>query len=255
MIRWLSASDPFPPVSTALRSPSGLLAASADLSSARLIDAYRRGIFPWFSEGDPVLWWSTDPRMVLLVDEFRISHSLGKRLARSVADPRIEIRCDSSFDAVIRACAQPRGADGGTWIVDAMVDAYIELHGLGFAHSVETWIDGALAGGLYGIAIGRMFFGESMFAHATDASKIALTHLVAFARAEGMPMLDCQQQTAHLASLGARPIPRTDFVERVAALVEQPSIARWPERLVWSRPTGHDSNMRNADRDIDSSSA
>ncbi len=255
MIRWLSEGDPFPPVSTALRSPPGLLAAGGDLSAARLIDAYRRGIFPWFNEGDPVLWWSTDPRMVLFVDEFRISHSLNKRLARSAADPRIEIRCDSAFDAVIRACASPRGEDGGTWIVDAMVDAYIELHHLGFAHSVETWIDGALAGGLYGIAIGRMFFGESMFTHATDASKIALAHLVAFARSEGMPMLDCQQQTAHLASLGARPIPRTDFVERVAALVEQPSIARWPERLVWSRPSGHDSNMRNTDRDIDSSSA
>ena len=247
MIRWLSAGgsaydpayDPFPPVSTALRSPAGLLAAGADLSSARLIDAYRHGIFPWFNEGDPVLWWSTDPRMVLFVDEFRISHSLNKRLARSTADARIEIRCDSAFDAVIRACAAPRdsqgSAQGGTWIVDAMVDAYIELHRLGFAHSVETWIDGALAGGLYGIAIGRMFFGESMFAHATDASKIALAHLVAFARSEGMPMLDCQQQTAHLASLGARPIPRMDFVERVATLVEQPSIARWPERLVWSR--------------------
>ncbi len=239
MIRWLSADesayDPFPPVSTALRSPPGLLAAGADLSPARLVDAYRRGIFPWFNEGDPVLWWSTDPRMVLFVDEFRISRSLDKRLARSATDPRIEIRCDSAFDAVIRACAQPRGEDGGTWIVDAMVEAYIELHHLGFAHSVETWIDGALAGGLYGIAIGRMFFGESMFTHATDASKIALAHLVAFARSEGMPMLDCQQQTAHLASLGARPIPRTDFVERVATLVEQPSIARWPERLVWSR--------------------
>ena len=222
MIRWLSADDAFPPVSTALRSPPGLLAAGADLSPLRLIDAYRRGIFPWFNEGDPVLWWSTNPRMVLLVDEFRISHSLNQRLARAARDPRIEIRCDSAFDAVIRACAQPRGEDGGTWIVDAMVDAYIELHGLGFAHSVETWIDGALAGGLYGIAIGRMFFGESMFTHATDASKIALAHLVAFARSEGMPMLDCQQQTAHLASLGARPIPRIEFAEALARLVHCP---------------------------------
>ena len=239
MIRWLSAGDPFPPVSTALRSPPGLLAAGADLSPARLIDAYRHGIFPWFNEGDPVLWWSTDPRMVLFVDEFRVSHSLSKRLARSIDDPLIEIRCDSAFEIVIRACAAPRGdgggQGGGTWIVDAMVDAYIELHRLGIAHSVETWIDGALAGGLYGIAIGRMFFGESMFARTTDASKLALAHLVAFAKSEGMPMLDCQQQTAHLASLGARPISRVDFALQVAALVEQPSIAVWPERLVWSR--------------------
>ena len=262
MIHWLSADgsayDPFPPVSAALRSPPGLLAAGADLSPARLIDAYRHGIFPWFNEGDPVLWWSTDPRMVLFVDEFRISHSLKKQLARTIDDPRIEIRCDSAFDAVIRACAASRGAhgdaQGGTWIVDAIVDAYIELHRMGLAHSVETWIDGALAGGLYGVAIGRMFFGESMFTRTTDASKLALAHLVAFAKSEGMPMLDCQQQTAHLASLGARPIPRENFVERIATLTEQPSIDRWPERLVWSRTTSPRTTSlipytRNTDRD------
>ena len=239
MIHWLSqdepAYDPFPAVATALGSPPGLLAAGGDLSAARLIDAYRHGIFPWFSVGDPILWWSTDPRMVLFVDEFRISRSLAKRLARSIGDPRMAIRCDSAFEAVIRACAEPRDPQGGTWIVDTMVDAYIELHRIGIAHSVETWIDGTLAGGLYGVAIGRMFFGESMFARTTDASKIALAHLVAFARSEGIPMLDCQQQTTHLASLGARPVSREDFVERVAALVEQPTIARWPERLVWTQ--------------------
>ncbi len=234
MIHWLSDDEPFPSVSTALRSPSGLLAAGADLSPARLIDAYRHGIFPWFNNGDPVLWWSTDPRMVLFVDEFRASRSLTKRLARASADPRMAIRCDSAFEAVIRACAAPRDSQGGTWIVDAMVDAYIELHRIGIAHSVETWIDGTLAGGLYGVAIGRMFFGESMFARTTDASKIALAHLVAFAKSEGMPMLDCQQQTAHLASLGARPIAREDFVQRVAALVERPAITRWPDRLVYA---------------------
>ena len=264
MIRWLSAGgsaydpayDPFPPVSTALRSPAGLLAAGADLSSARLIDAYRHGIFPWFNEGDPVLWWSTDPRMVLFVDEFRISHSLSKRLARAIDDPRVEIRCDSAFEMVIRACAAPRGdgggGGGGTWIVDEMVDAYIELHRMGIAHSVETWIDGALAGGLYGIAIGRMYFGESMFARTTDASKIALAHLVAFAKSQGMPMLDCQQQTAHLASLGARPITREDFVGQVAALVEQPPIAGWPERLVWSPTASQTTSPRTTSSRITS---
>ena len=254
MIHWLAADPPahapFPPVSAALRSPPGLLAAGADLSPARLIDAYRRGIFPWFNEGDPILWWSTDPRMVLFVDEFRISHSLAKRLARTIDDPRIEIRCDSAFDAVIRACATPRGGERGTWIVDEMIAAYIELHRRGVAHSVETWIDGALAGGLYGLAIGRMFFGESMFTRVSDASKLAFAHLVAFARSEGIPMLDCQQQTAHLASLGARPIPRADFVEQVAALVDRPPVSGWPERLVWSRAATRDWYPRRSCADI-----
>lgn len=235
MIAWLQPGDPFPPVDTALRDPAGLLAAGGDLSSDRLIDAYRQGIFPWFSEGDPVLWWSTDPRMVLFVDEFRVSHSLRKRLVRSVDDPSIEIRCDSAFTDVIGACAAPRDVDGGTWIVEEIIEAYVELHRRGIAHSVETWVDGRLVGGLYGVAIGRMFYGESMFARATDASKIALAHLVAFARNHAMPMLDCQQQTKHLASLGARPIPRSEFSRKIASLVQQPAIDAWPERLVWPR--------------------
>ena len=234
MIRWLAPGDRFPPVASALRSPPGLLAAGGDLSAPRLVDAYRHGIFPWFSPGDPILWWSTDPRMVLFTDEFRISHSLRKRLVRSIADDTIEIRCDSAFEDVIRACAAPRDADGGTWIVDRMVSAYVELHRRGIAHSVETWIDGRLAGGLYGIAIGRMFFGESMFTRVTDASKMALAHLVAFARSEAMPMLDCQQQTAHLASMGARPIERTEFMARIEDLVDRPPIV-WPGLLHWPR--------------------
>ncbi len=235
MIHWLLPDAPFPPVEAALRSPAGLLAAGGDLSTDRLVDAYRHGIFPWFGKDDPILWWSTDPRMVLFVDEFRISHSLKKRLVRSIDDLTISIRCDTAFEAVIRACAQPRDADGGTWIVDEIVEAYGALHRLGIAHSVETWIDGTLAGGLYGVAIGRMFYGESMFTRVTDASKIALAHLVAFARSRSMPMLDCQQQTSHLASMGARPIPRADFSARIAALVEQPALDTWPETLTWSR--------------------
>ena len=234
MIPWLLPGEPFPPVEAASTTPAGLLAAGGDLSPARLVDAYRHGIFPWFGEDDPILWWSTDPRMVLFVDELRISHSLRKRLVRSIDDPSIEIRCDSSFEAVIRACAAPRDADGGTWIVDEIIEAYLALHRLGVAHSVETWIDGRLVGGLYGLAIGRMFFGESMFTRVSDASKIALAHLVAFARTQGVPMLDCQQQTSHLASMGARPIPRSEFTARVEALVKLPDIATWPRTLQWS---------------------
>lgn len=235
MITWLAPDDPFPPVQAASKHPPGLLAAGADLSPTRLVDAYRRGIFPWFGDGDPILWWSTDPRMVLFTDEFRVSHSLKKRLSRSIDDPALEIRCDTAFEDVIAACAAPRGADGGTWIVDAMIAAYVQLHRIGVAHSVETWIDGRLAGGLYGVAIGGMFYGESMFTRATDASKIALAHLVEFARSRSMPMLDCQQQTRHLASMGARAIPRRDFVARVASLVDRPALGPWPERLVWTR--------------------
>lgn len=234
MIAWLGPDDPFPPVSRASRNPAGLLAAGADLSVPRLVDAYRHGVFPWFSDGDPILWWSTDPRMVLFTDEFRVSHSLRKRLVRAHDDDAVVVRCDSAFEDVIAACAAPRDADGGTWIVDEMIAAYVALHRRGHAHSVETWIDGRLAGGLYGVAIGRMFFGESMFTRVTDASKVALAHLVSFARGEDMPMLDCQQQTRHLASMGARPIPRADFCRRVAELVERPPVA-WPDRLTWSR--------------------
>ncbi|MEO8935850.1 MAG: leucyl/phenylalanyl-tRNA--protein transferase [Burkholderiaceae bacterium] len=240
MIHWLLPGEPFPPVEAALREPAGLLAAGGDLSPTRLIDAYRHGIFPWFNEGDPVLWWSTDPRMVLFTDEFRISHSLRKRLVRSITDDTISIRCDTAFEQVITACAQPRDVDGGTWIVDDIVDAYLKLHRMGIAHSVETWIDDRLVGGLYGIAIGRMFYGESMFTRITDASKIALAHLVAFAQQQAMPMLDCQQQTRHLASMGARAIPRVEFKTRITGLVEQPAIDAWPERLVWTRAANHD---------------
>ena len=235
MITWLGSGDPFPPIKSALKNPPGLLAAGADLSPERLVDAYRHGIFPWFSEGDPILWWSTDPRMVLFTNEFRVSHSLRKRLARSIDDPAIEIRCDHAFEEVITACAEPRERDGGTWIVDEVIAAYLDLHHRGYAHSIETWIDGRLVGGLYGVAIGRMFYGESMFARVTDASKIALAHLVAFAREHAMPMLDCQQQTRHLASMGARAITRAEFASQLAGLIDQPPIGAWPEQLVWRR--------------------
>jgi leucyl/phenylalanyl-tRNA---protein transferase len=218
MIPWLEPHDPFPPVTTALREPDGLLAAGADLSQARLIDAYSKGIFPWFSEGQPLLWWSPDPRMVLFPPEFRISRSLAKRLRRR----DYEIRTDTCFEAVMRACAAPRAGQDGTWITADMIAAYSALNRRGIAHSVETWIGGELAGGLYGIALGRMFYGESMFTRAADASKLALAHLVRQLQRLDFGMIDCQMKTAHLASFGAREIPRSEFMLKLQELVNYP---------------------------------
>jgi len=215
VIPWLDANVPFPPVSRALRDPNGLLAAGGDLTVERLLEAYRRGIFPWYGEGQPILWWSPDPRMVLYTDELRVSRSLAKTVRRGVFD----VTFDVAFERVIRACAAPRRGGGGTWITPEMVDAYCMLHRSGHAHSVESWRDGELVGGLYGVAIGRMYYGESMFSLATDASKSALVHLVRFLRRHGFPLIDCQQETAHLASFGARPIARESFARCVAALV------------------------------------
>jgi leucyl/phenylalanyl-tRNA--protein transferase len=216
VIPWLGAHTPFPPLSAALSEPNGLLAVGGDLSPPRLLAAYRTGVFPWFSDGQPILWWSPDPRMVLYVDEFRISRSLAKRVRARVFD----VRVDTAFRAVIQTCADtPRVGQGGTWITSEMVDAYCELHRMGFAHSVESWREDRLVGGLYGLALGRMFFGESMFAHETDASKVALVHLVAKLQRLGVPVADCQQETAHLAAFGARPVPRERFAAHLAELI------------------------------------
>ena len=224
MIPWLRGNAPFPPVEKALKSPNGLLCAGGDLSARRIIDAYSHGIFPWFSEGDPILWWSPDPRMVLFPSELRVSRSLRRTLARG----DYETRVDTSFRKVIEQCASPREGQSGTWILPEMVAAYSALHALGFAHSVESWRDGELAGGLYGIQIGKVFFGESMFARAPDASKVALVRLVERLRADGVGLIDCQQATSHLASLGAREIPRADFVLRVRESIQYPLAAtRW----------------------------
>jgi leucyl/phenylalanyl-tRNA---protein transferase len=219
MIPWLAAADAFPPVTQALAEPNGLLAAGADLSSPRLLEAYSRGIFPWFSAGQPVLWWSPDPRMVLFPEEFRLQRSLSKRLRRG----DYEIRVDTAFRAVIAACAAPRDGHAGTWITPDMVDAYTRLHERGLAHSVETWINGELAGGLYGVALGRAYFGESMFTRVTDASKIALAHLARQLHRWNFGMIDCQMVTAHLATFGARQIPRAAFMLELAELVNCPS--------------------------------
>jgi leucyl/phenylalanyl-tRNA--protein transferase len=225
MIPWLLDDDPFPPIERALAEPSGLLCAGASLSVARLLDAYSRGIFPWMSEGDPVLWWSPDPRMILLPAEFRPARSLRRRLARG----DYEVRADTAFREVMRACARiPRRGQRGTWITGAMLAAYGELHARGYAHSVETWIDGRLAGGLYGVAIGGVFFGESMFARVTDASKIAFAHLVEHLLDQGYDLIDCQVRTAHLESLGAREVPRADFIRRLElSIIRQPTRGHW----------------------------
>jgi leucyl/phenylalanyl-tRNA---protein transferase len=215
VLRLLGRDDPFPPAESALKDPNGLLCAGGDLSVERLLAAYRRGIFPWYSGDEPILWWSPDPRMVLFCDELKVSRSLDKNLRNK----GFEIRIDSAFSRVIKACAEPRKGEPGTWIGKEMQAAYVALHHAGHAHSLETWQAGHLVGGLYGVAIGRAFFGESMFSRATDASKIALVGLVAALRARGFPMIDCQQRTPLLASLGAREIPRRQFLRRIAALV------------------------------------
>jgi leucyl/phenylalanyl-tRNA--protein transferase len=218
MIPWLEKDAPFPPLRRALKEPNGLLAAGGDLSPERLLEGYRHGIFPWFSDGDPILWWSPDPRMVLFPAELKVSRSLDKTLRNR----RYEVRFDSAFRKVIESCAAPRKGAPGTWIGDTMVDAYLELHRLGHAHSVETWIDGDLAGGLYGVALGGMFFGESMFSRARDTSKIALVALVSQLKAGGFGLIDCQMHTRHLETLGAREIPRSRFSSLLEELIHYP---------------------------------
>lgn len=220
MIRWLGPSDPFPPVDSALTEPNGLLAAGGDLTPPRLLDAYRRGIFPWSADDEPILWWSPDPRMVLFVDELHVSRSLRKRLRSGV----ITVTADRAFADVMAGCAEPRADADGTWITPAVSQAYSSLHRLGHAHSIESWRDDELVGGLYGVSIGRMFFGESMFARESDASKVALACLARQLQRWEFPLIDCQMSTAHLATLGARDIPRREFVARIRALSANPPV-------------------------------
>jgi leucyl/phenylalanyl-tRNA--protein transferase len=220
MIPWLQQSDPFPPLDSALREPNGLLAGGGDLSTQRLLAAYRRGIFPWYNDGQSILWWSPDPRMVLFPNQLKVTRSLAKRLKKR----DYEIRADTSFREVMQACCTaPRDGQDGTWIVPAIIDAYCRLHELGHAHSVETWMDGKLVGGLYGVAMGKMFYGESMFHKVTDASKIAFVHLVRWLEKQGYGMIDCQMHTSHLERFGAREIPRSEFAARLTELVNLPN--------------------------------
>ncbi|MCW7541817.1 leucyl/phenylalanyl-tRNA--protein transferase [Aquabacterium sp. A7-Y] len=215
--------------------PVGLVAASAEISVRRLRDAYAKGVFPWYSKGQPVLWWSPDPRTVLYTAEFRLHRSLRKTLQRFLATPGCEIHIDAAFERVIAACAgTPREGQDGTWIVPEMQDAYRAWHRAGQVHSVETWIDGQLVGGLYGVNLGRMFFGESMFSHRTDTSKIALAALVALCRQRGIEMIDCQQRTSHLVSLGAREIARRDFLAHVRRAVTLPPVSWHYDASMWA---------------------
>lgn len=228
-IAWLSPGDPpdaFPALENALGEPDGLLAAGGDLSSERLLFAYSHGIFPWYDEGQPILWWSPEPRCVLRTDNFRLTRRLGRKLAQSSA----ELRFNTAFSEVISACAGPRRSEQGTWITPDMMLAYQKLHAEGWAHSVEIWDDGALCGGLYGLAIGRLFFGESMFSKATDASKIVLAGLCQILSGHGFELIDCQVVSQHLVTLGAETVPRSEFAAALATACEPPiAFAGWPD--------------------------
>jgi leucyl/phenylalanyl-tRNA--protein transferase len=236
---WLDTGEDFPHVSRAWghEDPApGLLAAGSQLDVPTLVQAYSLGIFPWYSEGQPTLWWSPDPRMVLKTQQFKLHRSLRKTLQHFSSNPACEIRFDTAFDRVINACAsKPRDGQPGTWILPEMVAAYCALHAVGHAHSVETWVGGELVGGLYCVNLGGMVFGESMFAHVTDASKIALCALVAFCRVHGITMIDCQQKTRHLASLGAEEISRDEFTAHVTQVMARPAPTWQFDPLYWQK--------------------
>lgn len=213
----IDGDSEFPPLDQALCEPNGLLAIGGDLSAERLLSAYKQGIFPWFNEGEPVMWWSPNPRMVLFPNELKISNSLNKKLKKNV----FETRMGTAFQAVMAACSQtPRSTQSGTWISPEMIKAYCELHRLGYATCAESWLDGKLVGGCYGVKIGRMFYGESMFHHVTDASKVAFVHLINALKNQGIGLIDCQMKTPLLTSFGGREIEREEFMQNLTKLVE-----------------------------------
>jgi leucyl/phenylalanyl-tRNA---protein transferase len=234
-LAWVDARDPIPDPSNAWLEPNGLVCAGQDLSAERLLEAYAKGVFPWYSPGQPVLWWSPDPRMVLQLDDFTLHRSLRKTLLKVRQEKRWQLSLNRCFGEVMRACAQPRDGQAGSWITEDVIAAYSDLHRLGLAHSFEVWetagsvaipprdneTPGQLVAGLYGVSIGKMFFGESMFTHRTDASKLAFVGLVSSLRSMGFSMIDCQQNTRHLASFGAREIPRELFLKRIVDLMRQ----------------------------------
>ena len=230
-LTWIDEGEPLPPTNWALGANSeapGLLAAGAPITPQRLDEAYHRGIFPWYSPTSPPLWWTPDPRMVLPVADFAISHSLRKTLRRFIHTPGCEIRIDTAFREVMLGCAgSPRPGQHGTWIVDEVIDGYCAWHQAGAVHSIETWMHGELTGGLYGVGIGRMFFGESMFSRRSDASKIALAALIAFCRGHGISLIDCQQNTSHLASFGARDISRREFEAHLSRTLGEAPPPTW----------------------------
>lgn len=224
MLTWLQRDDlTFPPLEKAMRDPNGLLAAGGDLTPERLQAAYRHGCFPWYQDGQPLLWWSPDPRTVLFPEELHVSRSLRKTLRQGT----FEVSFDRAFAEVIRGCAAPRSYADGTWITTPMQDAYMTLHEMGIAHSVEVWSDGLLVGGLYGLAMGQLFFGESMFSRTTDASKVGFVTLVERLRDWDFKLIDCQMPTQHLERFGARGISRVAFAEALALYLDEPSSAQW----------------------------
>jgi leucyl/phenylalanyl-tRNA--protein transferase len=247
----LQPNAPFPDPSLAWGGDSpapGLLAVGGDLSVPRLLQAYGNGIFPWYSDGQPILWWSPAPRMVLYPGEFKLHPSLKKKLRQLLREQRLQIRVDHDFSNVIRHCAnaQREGQDG-TWITADMQAAYAQFHTAGFAHCMTAWVDGELAGGLYGVGLGQAVFGESMFHLQTDGSKLALCALVAWARANAIPQIDCQQNTRHLSSLGAREVDRGAFVQRVRVLAAKPAVQWQFEAVYWNEllnQTVHTSDER-----------
>ncbi len=221
-LRWLDPNDveaPFPDVHHALKEPDGLLAIGGDLSPARLLRAYRHGIFPWYSDDQPILWWSPDPRSVLYPERLKVSRSLRRTLKKKI----FTVTADTVFRRVIQCCAEPRNAGGGTWLTDDMIEAYCRLHTMGYAHSIETWCQDELVGGLYGLSLGKVFFGESMFSRRSDASKVAFVHLVEHLQTWGYGLIDCQVASAHLSSLGAETIPRRDFIAILNRYCDVPS--------------------------------
>ncbi len=229
MIPWLASPEHFPPCELALREPNGLLAAGGEVSPSWLLSAYSHGIFPWYMPGEPVLWWSPDPRMVLFPQELHV----GRSLAKVMRNRSYRICMDTAFRQVMHGCAMSRQDGLGTWISEEILEGYCALHEMGYAHSVETWMDGKLAGGFYGVAIGNMFYGESMFALRPDASKIAFAHAVPWLAGQGFSLIDCQMWTHHLARFGAREIPRCEFAMRLANLTAVPrNPARWRHEVV-----------------------
>lgn len=234
-LQWLDSDTPFPPIETAWGHDTGapgLLAAGGDLQLERLINAYSKGIFPWFSQGQPVLWWSPTPRMVLQTAQFKMHRSLAKTLQRHHLNPSFTLCFDRAFDQVIEHCANsPRKQQTGTWIVPSMVQAYQRLHRAGFAHSAEVWLDGQLVAGLYFVCLGKAVFGESMFSRISDGSKMALSALVQVCVRHGIDQIDCQQNTPHLASLGAKEMPRADFLARMAQNQHETS-PDWPAQCL-----------------------
>ncbi|MCE2746413.1 MAG: leucyl/phenylalanyl-tRNA--protein transferase [Burkholderiales bacterium] len=233
-IPWLNSPSEFPSTTQALDYPAGLLAASIDINADWLEASYARGIFPWYSQGEPVLWWSTSPRAVLYTAEFKLHRSLAKAIRKMQAIPGSVIRLNTAFEQVMRACAEPRSGQEGTWITEEVIAAYTTLHKRGFAHSVEHWCGDQLIGGLYCVALGKMVYGESMFATQTDASKIAFAHFVYWLKSQNVYIIDCQQATRHLMSMGARTVSRKVFETEMANSIVQPALNWEPQELKWT---------------------